>query len=423
MSEKMTTANSAEQGKVDIDFAECAVPKWSRRRFVTMFMIMLGFTFFSASMWVGQEMAAGLDFWGFIKALLLGGAILGIYTGLLGYVGAETGLSLDLLSKRAFGEKGSYISSALTSFTQIGWFGVGVAMFAIPVAKLIAPENPWLPYLLVAIAGICMTGSAFFGIKAMTIVSYISVPLIAILGITAMVMAVKTGDVPLAEKFAESQGMSVIAGAGLVIGSFVSGGTATPNFARFSKTALQSVIVTVVAFFIGNSLMFCFGAFSGVYVGGNDIFEVMVALNLTVFAIIVLGLNIWTTNDNALYTAGLGLSNITKVRKRPMVVISGILGTVTAVWLYNNFVGWLNILNCTLPPVGMIVVLGYFCHKEEYEKWNVIPRQVNWFAIAGVLIGAAVANLVPWGIASVNGMVIAAVCYLVGELVEWKKKK
>ena len=113
MSEKMTTANSAEQGKVDIDFAECAVPKWSRRRFVTMFMIMLGFTFFSASMWVGQEMAAGLDFWGFIKALLLGGAILGIYTGLLGYVGAETGLSLDLLSKRAFGEKGSYISSAL----------------------------------------------------------------------------------------------------------------------------------------------------------------------------------------------------------------------------------------------------------------------------------------------------------------------
>ena len=98
------------------------------------------------------------------------------------------------------------------------------------------------------------------------------------------------------------------------------------------------------------------------------------------------------------------------------------LGTVTAVWLYNNFVGWLNILNCTLPPVGMIVVLGYFCHKEEYEKWDVIPRQVNWFAIAGVLIGAAVANLVPWGIASVNGMVIAAVCYLVGELVERKKK-
>ena len=266
-------SNAKETKVEDHDYSLQPVPQFARRRLLTMFMIMLGFTFFSASMWTGQTLGDSLDLSGFIGSLILGGIILAIYTGSLAYVGAKTGLSLDLLAQHSFGAKGSYLPSVLTSFTQIGWFGVGVAMFAIPVAKLIAPENPWLPYLLVAIAGICMTGSAFFGIKA-------------------MVMAVKTGDVPLAEKFAESQGMSVIAGAGLVIGSFVSGGTATPNFARFSKTALQSVIVTVVAFFIGNSLMFCFGAFSGVYVGGNDIFEVMVALNLTVFAIIVLGLNI-----------------------------------------------------------------------------------------------------------------------------------
>ena len=76
-------------------------------------------------MWVGQQLADGLDFWGFLGSLILGGIILGIYTGLLGYVGAKTGLSLDLLSQRAFGEKGSYLPSAMTSFTQIGWFSVG----------------------------------------------------------------------------------------------------------------------------------------------------------------------------------------------------------------------------------------------------------------------------------------------------------
>ena len=77
----------------------------------------------------------------------------------------------------------------------------------------------------------------------------------------------------------------------------------------------------------------------------------MIRLNLFYLAILVLGLNIWTTNDNALYTAGLGLSNITKVRKRPMVVISGILGTVTEVWLYNNFVGCVIILNFTITDI------------------------------------------------------------------------
>lgn len=408
---------------VDHDYSLMPVPKFARRRFMTMFMIMLGFTFFSASMWTGQQLGDGLDLSGFIGALLLGGVILGAYTGALAYVGAKTGLSLDLLAQHSFGAKGSWFPSALASFTQIGWFGVGVAMFALPVAKLIAPENTWLPYVLVVLAGICMTSSAFFGIRAMTIVSYISVPLIAILGIAAMVIAVQSGDVSITEKFAESQGMSVITGAGLVIGSFVSGGTATPNFARFAKNEKQAVIVTLIAFFLGNSLMFCFGAFSGVYVGGNDIFEVMVALNLTVFAIIVLGLNIWTTNDNALYTAGLGLSNITKIRKSPMVLISGALGTVTAIWLYNNFVGWLNILNCTLPPVGAIIVLGYFCHKEEYEQWDVIKKQVNWSAVLGVVLGAAVANLVPFGIASINGVVAACACYLIGEAIEKKAAK
>lgn len=415
-------SHSEETKVVDHDYSLMPVPQFARRRFLTMFMIMLGFTFFSASMWTGQQLGDSMDLPGFIGALALGGVILAVYTGALAYVGAKTGLSLDLLAQHSFGAKGSYLPSVLISFTQIGWFGVGVAMFAIPVAKLIDPENAWLPYALVLIAGACMMSSAFFGIRAMTIVSYISVPLIAVLGITAMVMAIRTGDVPLAEKFAESQGMSVITGAGLVIGSFVSGGTATPNFARFAKNAAQSVVVTVVAFFIGNSLMFCFGAFSGVYVGGNDIFEVMVALNLTFFAIIVLGLNIWTTNDNALYTAGLGLSNITKIRKRPMVMISGVLGTVSAIWLYNNFVGWLNILNCTLPPVGMIIVIDYIFHKKEYEQWDVIKKQVNWFAIAGVVIGAIAANFVHIGIASINGMAAAGVCYLIGEAVERKKK-
>ena len=36
--------------------------------------------------------------------------------------------------------------------------------------------------------------------------------------------------------------------------------------------------------------------------------------------------------------------------------------------------------------------------------------------VAGVL-GAVVANLIHWGIASINGMVIAAVCYLIGHYV------
>ncbi len=410
----MATGNK----KVDADYADSAVPSSARRSFLTMFMIMLGFTFFSASMWVGQQLADGLDLGGFIAALIFGGAILAVYTGLLGYVGAKTGMSLDLLSRKAFGKRGSYLPSAMIAFTQIGWFGVGVAMFAIPVANELLGGSVTAEWILVIVAGICMTASAYFGIKSLTIVSYVAVPAVAILGTVAMILAVSRGDSTLVDQFAKSSGsLTVIGGAGLVVGSFVSGGTATPNFTRFAKSGKAGVITTVIAFFIGNSLMFFFGGISSIYVGGNDIFEVMLNLNLFYLAVLVLGLNIWTTNDNALYSAGLGLANIFGQKKKPMVLISGIIGTAAAVWLYWNFCSWLNVLNCTLPPCGIILVLAYFLHKEDYETVEV-DREVNWFAVFGVISGALVANIMKWGVASINGMAVAAVFYLVGYFLE-----
>ena len=410
----------------DADFTSGRVTKEGRKSNLSMFMVMLGFTFFSASMWAGQNLAKGLDFAGFIGAIILGGIILGAYTGTLGYIGAETGLTLDMLAHRSFGRKGSWLPSAMISFTQMGWFGVGLAMFAIPVAQElfgleVTPDHmPPLGYILVVIAGILMTASAYFGIKSLTIISYIAVPLVGILGTIAMIMAVHRGDATLIEQFARTNdgSLTIIAGAGLVIGSFVSGGTATPNFARFSKNGKIGFWVTVVAFFLGNSLMFFFGAVSSIYVGGNDIFEVMLNLNLFWFAVIVLGFNIWTTNDNALYSSGLGLSNIFGFSKKTMVLVAGIIGTISAVWLYWNFCGWLNVLNCTLPPIGAILIISYFINRKDYQSDNVKIDTVNWAAVIGVVLGAVVANLLHWGIASINGMVVAVICYLIGHYIK-----
>ena len=407
----------------DFDYTSRPVDAAGRKSTLSMFMLMLGFTFFSASMWVGQQLAAGLDFGGFVWAVILGGLILAAYTGALGYIGAKTGLSLDLLSHRSFGIKGSYLPSAMISFTQIGWFGVGLAMFAIPVAKEflgleVTPDSmPWQGYLLVAIAGILMTSSAYFGIKSLTIVSYIAVPAVAILGTAAMIIAVHRGDMGLIEQFSlGTKNLGIIAGAGLVVGSFVSGGTATPNFTRFAKSGKVGLITTIAAFFIGNSLMFLFGAVSSIYAGGNDIFEVMLNLNLFYLAVLVLGLNIWTTNDNALYTAGLGLANITGMSKKSMVIVSGLIGTVAAVWLYWNFCDWLNILNCTLPPVGIILIISYFSNKKDFMTAPL--QQVNWWAVAGVIAGAVVANLVHWGFPAINGMAVAALLYWLGQVIK-----
>ncbi len=64
-------------------------------------------------------------------------------------------------------------------------------------------------------------------------------------------------------------------------------------------------------------------------------------------------------------------------------------------------------LNCSLPPLGMILILDYFVGKGNKPEVT-----VRWSSVIGVIAGATVANIVPWGIASMNGMAVAAVCYL-----------
>lgn len=121
--------------KKDHNFSQEAVPSSAKRGIISLTFIMLSLTFFSASMWAGGTLGTGLSFTHFFFALFVGNLLLGIYSATLGYIGAKTGFSTHLLARFSFGRKGSWLPSFLLAGTQIGWFGVGLAMFAFPVSK------------------------------------------------------------------------------------------------------------------------------------------------------------------------------------------------------------------------------------------------------------------------------------------------
>ena len=393
--------------KEDHDYALGHVHSKDKKGFLSMFVVMLGFTFFSASMLTGGNLGTGLTLKEFFIAVLLGNLILACYTGLLAYIGADTGLSMHLLARC------SYLASFITSITQIGWFGVGIAMFAIPVANRFNINL----YLLVAVTGLLMTATAYFGMKSLTILSAIAVPAIAILGSTSAVMATNSvGGVQGLMNIEPTSKMAMVTAVTLCVGSFISGGTATPDFARFSKNKKVAVGTTVVAFFIGNSLMFLFGAVGAMVTGNSDIADVMFSQGLVIPAILVLGLNIWTTNDNAIYTSGLGLSNITKLPKKQMVIIGGLIGTVGSIWLNNNFTAFLTFLNSMLPPVGGIIIADYFfIKKRKYDNIeNAKFKNVNWIAIIAFLVGFIVANVVTVGVIALNAILTTMIVYVIG---------
>lgn len=393
----------------DHDFALQPVPQAQKRGFWAMLAVMLGFTFFSASMWAGGTLGTGLTPGQFVLAVLAGNLILGTYTGLLSHVAATTGLSTHLLARYSFGKKGSHIASFLLGATQVGWFGVGVAMFALPVQKATGINLN----LLILAGGLLMTSTAYFGFKALTVLSLIAVPSIAVLGSYSVLSAVDTlGGLQGIMQLTPKDTLSLASALTICVGSFISGGTLTPDFARFAKTRRIGVVTTVAAFFLGNSLMFIFGAMGAAAYGQADISEVLFLQGLILPAIIVLGLNIWTTNDNALYASGLGFSNITGIPKNKIVVFNGVVGTLLAMWLYNNFVGWLTFLGSTLPPIGGIILADYFLiKKRRYIQLDKVQmKDFNPPAIAAWIIGVLLAKYVP-GVPPLNAVFGAAISY------------
>ena len=83
----------------DHDYALEHVHQKDKKGFFSMFVVMLGFTFFSASMLTGGNLGTGLPLKDFFIAVVIGNLILACYTGALAYIGADTGLSI-LLEKR-----------------------------------------------------------------------------------------------------------------------------------------------------------------------------------------------------------------------------------------------------------------------------------------------------------------------------------
>jgi len=96
-----------------------------------------------------------------------------------------------------------------------------------------------------------------------------------------------------------------------------------------------------------------------------------------------------------------------------MSIINGVIGTFCAIWLYNNFVGWLTFLSTAIPPIGGVIIADYFTRKKYYQSLvNGSRRKVNWVAIIAVSIGIICAKFSP-GVVPINSVLGSAISYII----------
>ena len=82
-------------------------------------------------------------------------------------------------------------------------------------------------------------------------------------------------------------------------------------------------------------------------------------------------------------------------------------------------IGWLSLLNATLPPIGAVLVADYFARRKTYMTEGESATTIKWAPIVALVAGALTGWLTPgFGIVSINAMVVAILVYFIGSAIE-----
>lgn len=394
----------------DSEFTQSSVPASQKKNFWEICVVWIGYVFVVTGMQVGGTMGTSTDFATLLKALAVGSVVLLVLGTFMGLIALKTGNTFGMLCRYAFGKIGSNVISLMIVVTLIGWFSVDAYMIG-QASNALFPALPIIPIAIVA--GIAMTATALFGMKWMSKLSDIAVPLVLIFGIISIVLSVKsTGGLTGLFAIQPKNPLSFNTLVSLSIGSFVCGAVSfTPDVLRFAKNKKQTLIIMFLAMMIANPLMIILGAVGSIATGYSDITFVLAAQGLLAPAFIVMILNIWSTAQGCVYSGSLSLANTFRIDRKILVIGFGLAGTIGAViGFYNYFGTFINFLATTIPALGGVFIADYLVkYRKGYPSLDGddIPA-VNWGAFIAWGLGIAT-NYVHFGITQVNCIIVAAV--------------
>ena len=181
----VTSAVKSELSTLDVAFEDYSmkpVPSRVTRGWFDLGMIMIGFLFAIPAFMVGGQMATGGGMGRAILAIFIGALVVTVISVGSGIIGAQTRLSTAMSTQFTFGRKMNGVLAVLMAASAFGWFGVQleVAANALRGAVTLATGNSATPiWVFVLIGGALMVLTALYGVKTLSLLSNVAIPLAA----------------------------------------------------------------------------------------------------------------------------------------------------------------------------------------------------------------------------------------------------
>ena len=396
------------------DYPLSEVPNAARKGLLSTSVVLLGFTFFTATMWAGGSLGKAFSFGELMGIILIGNLLLGAYAATLAYIAAKSGLNSVLMGRFCFGEVGSKLSDFILGFTQIGWYAWGAATIVEVLVKTTGLDPAWSTPLIIFF-GLAFCITAMVGYRGLDWLSRIAVPLMMLFILISLYTGLtQIGGLGGLMGQSPSEQMSLASAITVIIGTFVSGGTQATNWSRFARTPKIAVLATLAAFFVGNGLMVLTGALGTLIYQQADIVDVMLAQGFVVLAVLMLFLNIWTTQDNTIYNFAVAGCNLLRTDKRRLVTLGGAaIGTLLALGgMYNLLIPVLVLLGTFIPPIGGVIMADFWLrHKGQYPRLAQAQLPAfNWCGLLAYALGSTAAYFSPL-VPPVVGVAVAVTAY------------
>ncbi|QNJ93860.1 cytosine permease [Mycolicibacterium fluoranthenivorans] len=368
------------------------VPVTERRSLFSVASVWAGFPMIITAAVTGATLVHGLGFGAGMVAIGMGNLLLLVYVGTLSMLAARTGRNFSLQASDTFGRAGYVVCSALLSTLVLGWFAVQTGLVGESMAGVFDVNKT----VIVLVGGVLFTALTLLGIRALSLIGQISVPLFLIMSILAAVQAAGGSDVDVLSFAGDpSVGLTLGVGVTLVFALFADSGTMTADFTRWAKSPRDAWIATAAAFPAGNGIAMVIGGFLAAAAGSaGDVFGILAEQGglLAGIAVIFLFINLGSVCTHCLYNAAVGWSAILGSRMRILTVALGLIGIIAAsAGIWDFFISWLTLLGIIVPPIGAIIIVDQLLARRAASE--VIPA-FRWQPFLAWAIGSGVALLV-----------------------------
>lgn len=418
--------------KVLEDFSRKEVPSEHTRTWFSMGMIWGGVGISLGLLLTGGTIGDGMSLSGAVVAAFLGGLVLALIASATGIVGNNTHLSTAMVSLFTFGKKAILLIAFIQALGAYGWFAVQLGLFGDTAAaawkELVGGALP--TSISIIVGGLCMLTTAILGYKGLDALSKFAVPMLIVLMVASVWRILSEHSWAEISAFQGSgEPVSMGTGISLVIASFVVGAVIAPDVSRYSRSRGHTVAGAFLAFFIITPVVSVAGTLMSQATGTWDIVDIMLRLGWGVLAMVLLMFAQWTSNDNNLYSAALGLAVIFRgLEKWQLTLIAGIVGIILALaGIYENFTTFLSVLGILIPPMAGVIVIDYFVIKkylytteaEPYIKQIRIIPTAAWAAGAVISVLTTYTGLTLTTVPALDGLIVAgALHWVLGKYVE-----